>query len=279
MTIRLITKGCGLAFACLLLLLLSSCEGEAGTGPGPAANESASGDGASADHVDAIGRPSNGGQGSSSGDIPDTIEMLGLEYSVNRPEDDPKAILVSPLLQNLQWSADRLKDYAAQMDDLHRRGDAGDGRLPVTVTLGRPLGLEAFEEFAGRYGLEVDGYQLRGLEAQTGETYDRITYMAVPRSGVLISEQLRLLAESPGFVGVIAVYGSMKAEDYAQLSEDPDIFVADISSRYLQDELMKHEQVRDMVRDEVFRIEVKVPNLYWELEDAGIVTYDVPIAK
>ncbi|MFC5648813.1 hypothetical protein ACFPYJ_06665 [Paenibacillus solisilvae] len=149
--------------------------------------------------------------------------------------------------------------------------------LPVTITMEQALSLNEFEAFVSRYGVMVEGYQLRQLEQLPDGTYDRITLMASPKRGKLIPEGLSELRESPNFIGVIAIYGNLPGQAYERTSNDKNVFTADITAQLLKEELQGNRQIEDMVSSRKVTIDVNVPNLYWELEDAGIVQYDEAI--
>lgn len=126
----------------------------------------------------------------------------------------------------------------------------------------------------------VKGYQLRKLEQLPNGNYDRITFMASSKDRKLISENLKELEQSSNqrskFIGVIAIYGELQGKNVMRISNDPNIFVADITSQYLKDELLKNKQIQEKIYNEKYEIDVNVPNLYWELEDAGIIQYESP---
>ncbi|WNQ12057.1 hypothetical protein MJA45_03060 [Paenibacillus aurantius] len=199
-----------------------------------------------------------------------TLTVLGEEYVALAASE--KVIKVSPQTKKDRWTREQLLAMPGGMNRMLEQLPQTKS-LSGTLTLKKALSLSELEAFLSGYGLQVESFQLRRFEKTKEGSYERLTYMASPRNGVLVSDELRELEEAPHYVGVISLIGSADKDDWLRLSRDTHVFSADLSSARLKEELGKNPRIRELL-DQGGRLDIQVPNLYWELEDAGIVQYE-----
>jgi hypothetical protein len=167
-------------------------------------------------------------------------------------------------------TAEDLRLYVAANRGLARQLAAeGYKQLAVTATLSRPLPLDEFKQWAAKSPLQVKGWQIR----VTGPDGRRATVGGGPAGGELISSERlqraldRVASHGTGSVaGVVVVEGEIEAAAYDSLANDPVVFLADVTRTAAASHIKKTKPEIDQSR-----LGVVVGNVYWKLENLGLV--------
>lgn len=164
-------------------------------------------------------------------------------------------------IAELQQYVQENKRLAVQLDE------AGVAEVDTVVTLNRALPLADFEAWAAAQPLQVRSYTMRLM----GKNGERITLGGGPTAnGPVDAEMLKSVLDhlaDRGAVdlrGVISLEGTVRLADYDRLATDPSIFLVDVTTSFVRNELNKNASLHG--KQQYFT----VSPAFWYLEDLGL---------
>lgn len=177
--------------------------------------------------------------------------------------------IVADVTYNLATAA-QVEDFARIQRELARElVSAHVPSLDTTIVFRRPLTQAAFEQFVATHNLTVSSYVLRFVDEQG----QRSTIIGSPVDNVVVPQDFftsavaNIQQRSHGtMLGWVEVRATIPSQDYASISDNDQVYLIDVSRAAIQ------FAFNDDARRRALPVEVMAPQLYWKLEDLGLVS-------
>lgn len=139
--------------------------------------------------------------------------------------------------------------------------------LKVSVVLNQPLSLAEFTELVEKYGLQVQGFQMRVIDGQG----DRVTLFGGPDGDRLVHENfiqtmLEWIQDQTGearLLGVTTMDVELPSSSYDSLSADLAVFLVDVTPAFAEHHMRHQHASLVEANDSVTAVAYPV---YWYLE-------------
>ena len=144
--------------------------------------------------------------------------------------------------------------------------------LIASVVLNQPLSVSEFNKLVDKYGLQVNGFQLRVIDGRG----DRVTLFGAPTDGQLVPmQQLQSMLEwvqkqtgTAKLLGITSIDIGLPSANYESLSADPSVFLVDLTPAFAEQHL--RQQYASLLKSDD-AITTSAYPIYWYLESSQLV--------
>lgn len=133
--------------------------------------------------------------------------------------------------------------------------------VPVNITFNQPLTQERVQEIANKYDIFTDFVGGRAINDNNEKVTTELDINGTEISLSRTLDTLKKCDPSAKFKGVIYLRGTVNTERLAELSAEPDVYLADVNYEYIAEKYRKELKMKNSDMIKVF-----ISSPYWDIE-------------